>query len=387
MIEKILLVDDDASVLDGYKRLLHREFQLDTAPGGKQALRILANDSAYAVVVSDMRMPEMDGIQLLTKIKGQFPDIVRVMLTGNADIETAVNAVNEGNIFRFLTKPCSKEVMGKTLTAALMQYRLVTAEKDLLEHTLSGSIQVLTDVLSLVNPAAFGRAMRLRRYVHHVATRLSLGSRWRLEIAAMMSQLGCVTLPPDTIEAVYSGKKLSAEEQAQYDAHPKVARDLLLKIPRLEPIAWMVEYQNQPAPVEGDIADREMADMRLGAEILRLTLAFDKLITQGLSRSEAAHSLARQHKNFSPQFFQALVELDPNAEEIGVRRISIEQLTPGMIVQAEVRTATGTLLVSRGQEVSFPLILKLENFRGKGAIEGMISVSDWGEKTLAKGAS
>jgi FixJ family two-component response regulator len=387
MIEKILLVDDDASVLDGYKRLLHREFQLDTALGGKQALRILANDSAYAVVVSDMRMPEMDGIQLLTKIKGQFPDIVRVMLTGNADIETAVNAVNEGNIFRFLTKPCSKEVMGKTLTAALMQYRLVTAEKDLLEHTLSGSIQVLTDVLSLVNPAAFGRAMRLRRYVHHVATRLSLGSRWRLEIAAMMSQLGCVTLPPDTIEAVYSGKKLSAEEQAQYDAHPKVARDLLLKIPRLEPIAWMVEYQNQPAPVEGDIADREMADMRLGAETLRLTLAFDKLIIQGLSRSEAAHSLARQHKNFSPQFFQALVELDPNAEEIGVRRISIEQLTPGMIVQAEVRTATGTLVVSRGQEVSFPLILKLENFRAKGAIEGMISVSDWGEKTLAKGAS
>src|SRR5208282_1041000 len=150
--EKILLVDDDNSILDGYRRSLSREFPMETAVGGQQALQMVAESGPYAVVVSDMRMPGMDGIQLLSKIKALSPDTIRVMLTGNADTDTAVNAINEGSIFRFLNKPCSKEVMAKTLTAALVQYRLVNAEKQLLEQTLSGSMQVLTEVLSLVNP-------------------------------------------------------------------------------------------------------------------------------------------------------------------------------------------------------------------------------------------
>jgi DNA-binding NtrC family response regulator len=192
MAEKILLVDDDNSVLDGYRRSLSREFVLETALGGQQALQLATDSGPYAVVVSDMRMPGMDGIQVLSKIKALSPDTIRVMLTGNADMETAVNAINEGSIFRFLNKPCSKEVMAKTLTAALVPYRLVNAEKQLLEQTLSGSMQVLTEVLSLVNPAAFSRAERARRYIHHIVTAMNLGNPWQYEVAAMTSQLGCV---------------------------------------------------------------------------------------------------------------------------------------------------------------------------------------------------
>jgi len=152
MSEKILLVDDDANILDGYRRSLSREFLMETAMGGPQALKLVTGNGPYAVVVSDMRMPGMDGIQLLSRIKAHSPDTVRIILTGNADMDVAVHAINEGNIFRFLNKPCDKEQMAKTLTAALLQYRLVTAERHLLEQTLSGTIQVLTDVLSLVIP-------------------------------------------------------------------------------------------------------------------------------------------------------------------------------------------------------------------------------------------
>ena len=385
MAEKVLLVDDDQNILDGYRRGLSREFLMETATSGQQALKLAAENGPYAVVVSDMRMPGMDGIQLLSKIRAQSPDTIRVMLTGNADMDTAVNAINEGSIFRFLNKPCSKEVMAKTLTAALVQYRLVTAEKQLLEQTLSGSIQVLTEVLSLVNPAAFGRAERARRYIHHIVTAMSLGNPWQYEVAAMMSQLGCVTLAPETIDAVYSGQKLSADEQAQYDAHPSVAYDLLSKIPRLEPIAWMIEHQNQPVP-EAD--GSEMADMRLGAEILRLTLAFEQLIHKGASRTEAAHTLSRQNKNFSPEFFSALVTLDPNAEDGEIRKCRVEELSPGMIIQQDVRTYEGALLVSKGQAVTSPLLFKLKNFHARRAITGDVTVST-PTTTLAfvKGAS
>jgi len=387
MAEKVLLVDDDNNVLDGYRRSLSRDFLLETALGGEQALKLAAENGPYAVVISDMRMPGMDGIQLLSHIKNRWPDTVRVILTGYADMDSAIHAINEGSIFRFLNKPCTKEMMAKTLTAALVQFRLVTAEKQLLEQTLSGSIQVLTEVLSLVNPAAFGRAERARHYIHHIATAMKLPNVWQYEVAAMMSQLGCVTLAPETIDAVYRGESLTANEQAQYDAHPKVAYDLLSKIPRLEPIARMIEHQSDP--VSAIVNDNpDTADMRLGTEILRLTLAYEKLIRQGTSRTEAAHRLSRQNRNFSPGFFEALVELDPNAEEGELRTCRFEQLSEGMIVQQDVLSVDGALLVSKGQTVTVPLIAKIKNLVARRALTGHVTVSA-PTSTLAfvKGAS
>jgi len=376
VLDKILMVDDEANILVGYQRLFRYEFQIDTAEGGAAALNALSATGPYAVVVSDMHMPEMDGAKLLTKIKLLAPDTIRIMLTGNADIRTAVSAVNEGSIFRFLTKPCNKDTLGKALTAGLLQYQLVTAEKDLLENTLQGSIQVLTEVLSLVNPAAFGRALRARRYIHQVATRMNLSSPWRFEVAAMMSQLGCVTLHPETIEAVYTGRPLPPDEQARFDAHPGVARDLLSKIPRMEPIAWMIAHQHDSAPITSDVAGADMADMRMGANLLRATLEFDELVGRGLSQSDAASRLAREHKNFDPQIFQALVELDAGKNQAEVRACDVDELIPfDMILEEELRTRTGLLLVAKGQEVTSALILKLKNFLEKGAIGRKVLIS------------
>jgi CheY-like chemotaxis protein len=372
MAEKILLVDDEPNVLDGYRRTLGREFKLETAVGGQEALALIGEKGPYAVVVSDMRMPGMDGVQLLSRVKTQSPDTIRVMLTGHADMETAINAINEGSIFRFLNKPATKEIMAKTLTAALVQYRLVTAEKQLLEQTLSGALQVLTEVLSLVNPAAFSRAGRARRYIHHVVTSMKLGNPWQYEVAAMLSQLGCVTLAPETIDAVYKGDTLSPEEQAQYDSHPKVAYQLLSKIPRLEPIAWMIRHQNRPV-LQSENA--ELPDIRKGAEVLRLVLEYEQATHQGASRTEAAHTLARQDTEMGPEFFAALVALDPNAEEGQVKRCSIDELYAGMIIQQDVQTNGGSLLVSTGQEVTPTVISKLKNFHARGSIDGYVKVS------------
>ena len=372
MQERILLVDDDSNVLDGYRRSLSREFLLETALGPEQAVPLIEKNGPYAVIVSDMRMPGMNGIELLSSVKTSSPDTIRVILTGNADLETAINAINEGSIFRFLIKPCAREVMAKTLTAALMQYRLVTAEKDLLEQTLRGSIHVLTEVLSLVNPAAFGRAERARRYIRHVVKAMKLGNPWQYEVAAMLSQLGCVTLAPQTIEAVYKGETLTPNEQAQYAAHPSVAYDLLSKIPRLEPIAWMIEHQNGPVPTEGG---PEKADIRRGAEILRLILAYEDSIHKGASRSETVHRLARVNPNFSPAFFEALVSLDPHAEEEQVKQCRVEELAPGMIIQQEIRGVDGSLIISQGQEVTSTVISKLKNLQARAAISGAITVS------------
>lgn len=138
MQEKILFVDDEVQVLEGYRRLLHTSFQIETASSGADALKKLKNSKQFAVVVCDMRMPEMDGAHLLHTIMLDFPEVVRIMLTGNSDQQTAIDAVNQGNIFRFLTKPCSKDDLSKTLNAALIQYRMTKNKENLLDSARYG---------------------------------------------------------------------------------------------------------------------------------------------------------------------------------------------------------------------------------------------------------
>jgi response regulator RpfG family c-di-GMP phosphodiesterase len=292
MNEKILFVDDEPAVLDGYRRTLRQEFHPDTANGGQAALDSLQANGPYAVVVSDMRMPGMDGVTLLAKVRDLSPHTVRVILTGHADLQSAMNAVNEGHIFRFLTKPCESEVLKKTLTTCIVQYRLITAEKELLENTLMGAIKVLTDVLSLANPAAFGRAVRIRRYVQHIVAEMHLEAPWKYEVAAMLSQLGCVTLAPEVIEAAYCGKELTREEQTSFDMHPSVARDLLSNIPRLDGIAWIIGQQRPGAAAP----DNQVPEsLRIGAQILRAAITFDDFKIRGLEDSETLSRL--QHDN------------------------------------------------------------------------------------------
>ncbi len=157
-------------------------------------------------------------------------------------------------------------------------------------------------------------------------------------------------------------------------------------IPRMEPIAWMIAHQNRPAPVEGDIADRDRADMRLGAEILSVTLAFDELLRQGLSRTEAAHRLLRQRNHLDRRIFDALVELEPEPHQKQTRACTIAELSNGMILEQEVRTDTGLLIVAKGQEVTQALILKLKNFYEKNAVDGVVTVSLPNSSSFSKAA-
>jgi response regulator RpfG family c-di-GMP phosphodiesterase len=375
MKENILFVDDEPAVLDSYRRLLHREFEMETATSGPEAIAILNERGPFAVVVSDMQMPGMDGIQLLKKVREIAPDSVRLMLTGHANIDVAIDAVNEGNIFRFLTKPCSRENMVKATQAAIHQHRLITAEKELLEKTLSGAIQVLTEVLSLVNPTAFGRSVRIRRYVQHIVAELRLPEPWRFEAAAMMSQLGCVTLHPDTLDAVYAGYELPVEEQARYNEHPLVARDLLSKIPRLEPVAWMITHQNDPLQINLRNVGLDAVDIvSLGAQILKVTLAFDQLITKGMSPAQACQELRDHPQEYDPLLVDTLRNTPAMTEEMELTTCVINELRVGMMLQEEVRTVNGILVVAKGQEITPSMMARLQNFWQKKSIGNSVLV-------------
>lgn len=370
MADKILFVDDEPAVLDGYKRMLYREFEVSTAVGGEQGLATIHEQGPYSVVVSDMRMPGMNGAQFLAQVRQTVPDTVRMLLTGYSDVNAAMAAVNEGNIFRFLTKPCEKEVLAKAITSGLVQYRLVTAEKELLENTLMGSIKVLTDVLSAASPEAFGRSMRIARYVRHLVGKFDLPSPWRFEAAAMLSQLGCVTLDPEIIQTAYVGDKLSVEDQARFAAHPQVASDLLVNIPRLEPTAWMISQQLTKGTVKAsDVPVSLEEGIVLGAKMLRLAVAFDNYRMSGLSDEDAISRLRSRSTEFEPEIVNALADIKPEGARMELRKVLATKLTTGMILQQEIRNRAGMLVVAKGQEITHALQVKLDNFSRAGTID------------------
>ncbi|MBU1107734.1 MAG: SpoIIE family protein phosphatase [Candidatus Riflebacteria bacterium] len=126
---KILLVDDEPNILASYSRGLRRNWELVTAGSGEDGLREIHDNGPFAVIVADFNMPHMDGITFLTYALAMAPESVRMMLTGEGDFHIATKAVNEGNIFRFMTKPCSLENLEKALFAGHKQYQLLQIEK------------------------------------------------------------------------------------------------------------------------------------------------------------------------------------------------------------------------------------------------------------------
>ena len=118
MTERVLLVDDEPLVLEGLKRQLRKKIEVETAVGGREGLALIERSEPFAVVVSDMRMPEMNGSQFLEQVRKRSPDSVRMILSGQAEIESTIAAVNLGQIFRFLTKPCSTEALIAALDRA-----------------------------------------------------------------------------------------------------------------------------------------------------------------------------------------------------------------------------------------------------------------------------
>lgn len=351
MTERILFVDDEPNILDTFRRNLRRAFDVATAEGPEQGLQALENAGPFAVVVSDLRMPVMDGIAFLEHVRERAPDAVRIILSGHGDFATAVAAVNRGAVFRFLTKPCPPEELVGVLRDGLRQHRLVVAERELLRGTLRGSVQVLTDVLALVNPEAFGRSERIRDLVVKLGARLDAKPLWQLELASMLCQLGCVALPPDTLRKRLSGEDLTAEEQQIWGMHPEIAANLLTNIPRLGEVAAMIGAQQLPPG----------PDVPLGARILRAALDYDVELRRGLSPSLAVAALRVQAERYDPAVLAALAASVADASDVPMREVPLTGLRPGMVLARDLTNAAGTPLLMAGQRLSDASISRLRN--------------------------
>jgi len=382
-MEKILLVDDEQLVLDGLKRQLRKKYDVYTADSGEKGLKYIMTEGPFAVVVSDMRMPVMDGITFLTQVRRIAPQTVRVMLTGYADQGTAIAAINRGAIFRFLTKPCSREDLTNALDAALDQYRLITAEKELLDKTLKGSIKILVDILSLSVPLAFSQAMRMRKYAAQIVNRLELPDPWQYEVAVLLSSIGFINIPLETINRHFIGEKLTDREREMMESMPQTTGMILANLPRLSIVASMITQQNAPCspPLAFKSSDPREA-VRIGANLLKVLSDFDTLLIQNHEPEVAIKIMMKRKGLYDRTLLDMLAIVDlPHTEQV-VRNIRIDDLREGMIIDADIHNSQGILVVPKGYEVNESTCQRLKNFltgqTGAETVRVQMSIYDEG---------
>lgn len=375
MNSKILCVDDDALVLSGIQRNLRKQFNIDTAVGALAALKLIEGDCPYAVIVADMQMPGMNGIELLNIARQKYPDTVRVMLTGNADQKTATDAVNRGHIFSFLNKPCPPEKLSEVLTDGLKQYRTIAAERELLENTLNGSVKVLMEILSLSDPVSFGRGQAIRDQARGVAKLLQIPATWELELAAMLCPIGCVSLPAELNQKARAGLELTGPEKDAFARVPQVGSDLLAHIPRLQSVARIVLYQNKNFDGTGfPIDSLHGTEIPIESRIIRVLSDLAHLETKKSARFKGMEFLREQKGLYDPQVMVAvgqLFELENAADATSQhtsQALAVAELHAGQVLTNDIRTIQDVLIVAAGTRIT-PLIL--ERLRNFAALAGL----------------
>jgi response regulator RpfG family c-di-GMP phosphodiesterase len=386
-LPRILLVDDEPNLLDGLRRQLRRDFRVETAVGAAKGLFALGQDEPFEVIVSDYLMPGINGAQFLAAARRAAPTATRMLLTGHTSLSDAAGTVNDGQVYRMLLKPVDHETMVTALRDCVAQHRLVVSERQLLEQTLQGSVRALTEVLSLASPAAFGRAIRMRRVASAILDHLefedralqdkalenkalenkalqetaAVEDRWAVELAVQMSQLGVVSLPPAVAEKLDAGADLGPAERAMVDELPQIAEQLIAPIPRLAQVAEAIRssgkgFDGSGTPDDGMSGGR----IPLGARLLRLVQDHDALIRQGSSPTVALATLRSYAGRYDPRLLDALAASAPAPGS--VRGVMLADLQCGMVLAAAATSRSDVLLVSAGQEITASLLTRLKNF-------------------------
>lgn len=354
MNRRVLIIDDDSNESSRLRRLLERDWGVEMVDSGEQGIALVKSSEPFVVVICNLSMSGMTGIQTLAAIGHASPHTVRLLLIDAADQAMAVEALNSGRIFRFLSKPVLPEQLHQALDAAIVQYRLVTLEQELFANTLTAVVKVLTDILSLVDPPAFARASRVSRVVKELAVHMRVEHVWEVELAASLSQLGCVA---SHCTAAGHRNRLSTAQ---------ISHDLIAHIPRLENVARIVAHQNRRFNEGSPSQVGPCESIPFGARILKIALDYDELITEGYLPQKALAILGNRTGCYDPRVLAALEDQFGIEHFAEVVEVSVFAVPPQAILADDVRANDGTLLLSKGQEVSRAIRLRLADHARQG---------------------
>ena len=361
----ILIVDDNQTnrnlLQDLVVTLGHVPYVADN---GLTALAHM-NKHLPDIVLLDILMPKMDGFEVLARMKAdkRLRHIPVIMISAIDEIDSIVRCIEKG-ADDYLTKPFNPILLKARIGACLEKYRLIKSEQEFLEKTLRGSIKVLTNILSILNPAAFGQASRECRLVSQIIKKMKVKKSWELEIATMLSSLGCITVPPITLDKISRGVQLLPKEEKIFSEHPKIGHDLIVNLPHLEKAAKIVANQNKHYDFDekANLSSLNKIDVPFGVQILRVAKDFEAFISSGIKPAEALDKIRDKKTDYNQSIVDALSSLVSEKSAQETRYVKIEQLSVGTIFVENLKSTTGQLLCPKGTEIDGSLLSRIKNF-------------------------
>lgn len=233
-MNRVMFVDDDELLLHSWQRLFHGEYEVATAESGFLALDKLEKEGPCEVVISDFQMPCMDGAAFLEEVGSRYPDSIRIMLTGQALLETAIEAVNKGRVFRFLTKPCPRDLLDRAIRDGLHQQRLVQTEREYFalkqwQEGLEGLAEALVRLVEIKDPYTAGHQRRVAQLAAAMARELGVPAEQvaRIELAASIHDLGKMYVPAEFLN---KPGRLNPPEFEIIKLHARIGYEILKPI-------------------------------------------------------------------------------------------------------------------------------------------------------------
>lgn len=360
--QKILLVDDDRSLLDSVRRNLCFDYDLTTAECGPDALGIIESGETFPVVVTDMRMPEMDGVRFIEEARPLLPDTSFIMLTGNQDLETAIRAVNEGNVFRYLNKPCETDAIRTAIEAGLRQFELEQSEKVLLNRTCAGAVCMLMDVLESNQPMTGARLASLSETVNMFRTEAGIGARWEYTLASRLALVGFVCLDDEEVNRFFATAPREPAWREMLQRAIGMGSRMIKRIPRLEIVGEMVEQMasSTGANCQSDPQTEEEI-VQTGADLLFVSVLWDAMRGQGLSAGQALIEAQSLLPDLAEGFTGAFQKLPSNDSAPAPVEIPARKLKPGMVLHSDVCSNGGSILLRAGRRLTEVVIEKIRD--------------------------
>lgn len=415
----ILLVDDEENILNALNRVLRKEgYRILTAPSGQDGLSIIGKEKT-TLVLSDHRMPGMDGVEFLSEVRKRSPDTVRMMLTGYADMQAIVAAINRGEVYRFITKPWNDEEIKLILRDAIRQYELVQENRELqeltrrqnlilkdlntnleqkvsertrevemlfkeLEQNFFDFVRVFMGLMELKSPYLGGHAKRVAALSRKLAEKIGLPSEevLNIEVASLLQDIGTLGFPERMLKKRES--ELDTVEKALLQQHPALGQSALQHIRKLSPVCLLIRHHHERYDGYGYPDNLGGEKIPIGSRIIAITDSFDTLVNpwEGYERYSVDRALYVLEKEsgdkFDPvlvnRFIELLHEVRHEGIEADVIEIDIAELKEGMVLASDIRTKRGLLLMASGEVVQPLHIAKIRNFHKIDPVITKISI-------------
>ncbi|WP_435628540.1 HD domain-containing phosphohydrolase [Candidatus Ferrigenium straubiae] len=401
----LLLIDDEANILAALKRLFRPlGYNVLTAESGAEAFALLEKEN-IDLVICDMRMPQMDGAEMLEQIRIKWPDVLRILLTGYADMASTIAAINRGEIYRYVSKPWDDNDMILIVRDALEHKRLL-AEKQRLDaltqrqfnelKTLNATledkvrqrteelrdalaqlkkdyfttIQVFANLMELRKGAMAGHSRRIAQLCCDIARRMNLPETevTNLEVAGLLHNIGKIGLPDRLLDRPFT--ELSHEERVQFDKHPLRAAAILMALAPLADAAQLIRHHREH--YNGNSSGLGASAIPLGARILLVASDYESL-QEGLIESdhlgpgEALDMVIKgRGTRYDPQVVDMLRELvaheGPHAHVGSEFQLASSQLREGMLITRDIETSNGMLLLLKDSTLNAEYIRKIQEF-------------------------